>query len=138
VAWTATERHRFRAVLVLTFAALALTLAMVGVFGIVGYAVQQRLRDFAVRRALGASAGDVLRLVVRGVAPIFAAGLAIGLVAAAALGRMLGTVLVDVDPLDPLTFTVTGGVLVVVGLLAIVGPARRAVRIDPARLLRGS
>ena len=59
VAWTATERHRFRAVLVLTFAGLALTLAMVGVFGIVGYAVQQRLRDFAVRRALGASAGDV-------------------------------------------------------------------------------
>ena len=100
--------------------------------------MQQRLRDFAVRRALGASAGDVLRLVVRGVAPIFAAGLAIGLVAAAALGRMLGTVLVEVDPLDPLTFTATGGVLVVVGLLAIVGPARRAVRIDPARLLRGS
>jgi putative ABC transport system permease protein len=138
VAWAATERHRFRAVLVLTFAALALTLAMVGVFGIVGYAVQQRLRDFAVRRALGASAGDVLRLVVRGVAPIFAAGLAVGLLVAGALGRMLGTVLVDVDPLDPLTFTVTGGVLVVVGLLAIVGPARRAVRIDPARLLRGS
>ena len=51
---------------------------------------------------------------------------------------MLGAVLVDVDPLDPLTFTVTGGVLVVVGLLAIVGPARRALRIDPARLLRGS
>ena len=56
VAWTATERHRFRAVLVVTFAGLALTLAMVGVFGIVGCAVQQRLRDFAVRRALGASA----------------------------------------------------------------------------------
>jgi len=111
---------------------------MVGVFGIVGCAVQQRLRDFAVRRALGASPGDVLRLVVGGVAPVFAAGLAIGLVVAAALGRMLGAVLVDVDPLDPVTFTATGGVLVVVGLLAIVGPTRRALRIDPARLLRGS
>jgi putative ABC transport system permease protein len=138
VAWTATERHRFRAVLVLTFAGLALTLAMVGVFGIVGYAVQQRLRDFAVRRALGASAGDVLRLVVGGVAPIFAVGLAVGLLLAAALGQMLGAMLFEVDPLDPVTFIATGGVLVVVGLLAIVGPARRAVRIDPARLLRSS
>jgi ABC-type lipoprotein release transport system permease subunit len=57
---------------------------------------------------------------------------------AAALGRTLGTVLVDVDPLDPLTFTATGGILLLVGLLAITGPARRALRIDPARVLRGS
>ncbi len=138
VAWTATERHRFRAVLVVTFAGLALTLAMVGVFGIVGCAVQQRLRDFAVRRALGASAGDVVRLVVNGVAPVFAAGLVVGLLLAAALGRTLGAVLVDVDPLDPWTFAITGGLLLLVGLLAIAGPARRALRIDPARVLRGS
>ena len=73
--------------------------------------MQQRLRDFAVRRALGATAGDVVRLVVGGVAPVFAAGLAVGLLLAAALGRTLGAVLVDVDPLDPLTFAVTGGLL---------------------------
>ncbi len=137
VAWTATERHRFRAGLVVVFAALALTLAMVGVFGIVGFAVQQRLREFAVRRALGATPGEVIRLVAAGIAPVFAGGLAIGLVLAAALGRMFGAVLVDVGPLDPLTFAATGGVLVVVGLLAIAGPARRALQADPARVLRG-
>ncbi len=135
---TATVRHRFRAVLVVTFAGLALTLAMVGVFGVVGFAVQQRLRDFAVRRALGATAGDVARLVVRGVLPVLAGGLAAGLLAAAALGRVVQTVLVDVDPLDPLTFAATGAVLLVVALLAIASPLRRALRIDPARLLRGS
>jgi putative ABC transport system permease protein len=138
VAWTATERHRFRAWLVVGFAGLALTLAMVGVFGIVGFAVQQRVREFAVRRALGATTREVVRLVVSGIAPVFAGGLAIGLVLAAALGRMFGAVLVDVDPLDPLTFAATGGVLVLVGLLAIAGPARRALRVDPARVLRGS
>jgi putative ABC transport system permease protein len=138
VAWTATERHRFRAALVATFAGLALVLAMVGVFGIVGYSVQQRRRELAVRRALGASAGDVVRLVVGGIAPVFAVGLVAGLAAAAALGRALGTVLVDVDPLDPATFAATGVVLLAVGLLAIAGPARRALRIDPARVLGGS
>ncbi len=138
VASTATERHRFRAVLVVTFAGLALTLAMVGIFGVVGFMVQQRLRDFAVRRALGATAGDVARLVVRGVLPVLAGGAAVGLLAAAALGRVVQTVLVDVDPLDPLTFAATGAVLVIVAMLAIASPLRRAVRSDPARLLRSS
>ena len=64
IAWAATGRHRFRAVMVTSFAALALVLAMVGVFGILAYSVQQRMRDFGVRRALGATTGDVLRLVV--------------------------------------------------------------------------
>ena len=63
VAWEATARHRFRAVLVTTFAGLALLLAMVGLFGVLAYSVQQRVRDFGVRRALGATTGDVLRLV---------------------------------------------------------------------------
>jgi putative ABC transport system permease protein len=138
VAWTATERHRFRAVLVVAFAGLALTLSMIGVFGVVGHAVQQRIREVAVRRALGAERSDVIRLVVRGVAPVFVAGLGVGAVVAAALGRTLGSVLVDVDPLDPMTFAATGGVLVLVGLIAIAGPARRALRVDPARVLRGN
>ena len=91
-----------------------------------------------MRRALGASAGDVVRLVINGVAPVFAAGLVVGLLLAAALGRTLGAVLVDVDPLDPWTFAITGGLLLLVGVLAIAAPARRALRIDPARVLRGS
>jgi putative ABC transport system permease protein len=133
----ATERHRFRAVLVMTFAALALTLAMVGVFGVVGYAVQQRLRELAVRRALGATAGDVVRLVLRGVVPVVAGGLAAGVVAAAALGGLLASVLVDVDPLDLPTFLASGVVVVAVGALAVAGPVRRALRVDPARVLQG-
>ena len=64
IAWAATGRHRFRAVMVIAFAALALVLAMVGVFGILAYSVQQHVRDFGVRRALGATTNDVLRLVI--------------------------------------------------------------------------
>ena len=75
---------------------------------------------------------------IDGVAPVFAAGLVVGLLLAAALGRTFGAVLVDVDPLDPWTFAITGGLLLLVGVLAIAGPARRALRIDPARVLRGS
>ena len=74
VAWEATARHRFRAVLVMTFAGLALLLAMVGVFGILAYSVQQRVRDFGVRRALGATTGDVLRLVVGSAVRVIASG----------------------------------------------------------------
>jgi putative ABC transport system permease protein len=136
VASTATERHRFRAVLVATFALVALTLAMVGVFGIVGYAVQQRLRDVAVRRALGASSADVCRVVARGIAPVFVVGLAVGALAAAALGRVLATVLYGVEPLDPLTFAAAAAVLALAGALAIAVPVRRALRIDPAVALR--
>ena len=88
VAQEATARHRFRAVLVMTFAGLALLLAMVGLFGILAYSVQQRMRDFGVRRALGATTGDVLRLVVRSAAGVIAGrGHRIG--AAIALGRLL-------------------------------------------------
>jgi putative ABC transport system permease protein len=137
VASTATERHRFRALLVATFAIVALTLAMVGVFGIVGYAVQQRMREVAVRRALGATSSDVLRLVARSIVPVFAAGLVAGTLAAAALGRVVATMLYGVEALDPLTFVASGGVLALAGALAIAGPAWRAIRVEPAVALRG-
>ena len=83
IAWTATGRHRFRAVMVIAFAALALVLAMVGVFGILAYSVQQHVRDFGVRRALGATTNDVLRLVIVNAARVVATGAAIGLVLSA-------------------------------------------------------
>jgi putative ABC transport system permease protein len=89
VVWEATARHRFRAVMVMTFAGLALLLAMVGVFGILAYSVQQRLRDFGVRRALGATTGDVLRLVIGSALRVIAAGVVIGLVLSTILGRLL-------------------------------------------------
>jgi putative ABC transport system permease protein len=135
VAWEATARHRFRAVLVVTFAALALALAMVGVFGILAYAVQQRVRDFGVRRALGATTNDVLRLVFVNAARVIGIGAVIGLVLAALLGRLLATVLFDVTPLDPLTFALVAVVLLGTAALSAAGPAWRATRVDPMQAL---
>jgi putative ABC transport system permease protein len=136
VEWAATGRHRFRAVMVAAFAALALVLAMVGVFGILAYSVQQRVRDFGVRRALGATTGDVLRLVAGDAARVVVAGAAIGLVLSAALGRLIVTMLFAVTPLDFTTFAMVTFVLAITAAIAIAGPAWRAARIDPASALR--
>jgi putative ABC transport system permease protein len=136
IARTATGRHRFRAVMVMAFAALALVLAMVGVFGILAYTVQQQVRDFGVRRALGATTGDVLRLVLVHASRVVATGTVIGLVLAALSGRLIETMLFGVRPLDPTTFAVVTIVLVVTAALSIAGPAWRATRIDPAAALR--
>ena len=136
VAWDATSRHRFRAVLVATFAGLALLLAMIGVFGVLAYSVQQRMRDFGVRRALGATSRDVLRLVAGNAIRVIAAGTVIGLVAAVAFGRVLTTMLFGVEPLDPATFAFVAGALAITAAVAVAGPAWRATRIDPAVALR--
>ncbi len=90
--------------MVMTFAGLALLLAMVGVFGILAYSVQLRVRDFALRRAFGATTGDVLRLVVASAARVIAAGALIGLLLSALCGRLLTSLLFGVRPLDPATF----------------------------------
>lgn len=137
VEWAATGRHRFRAVLVASFAALAVTLAMVGVFGILAYTVQQRMRDFGVRRALGATTNDVMRLVIGSAARVIGVGIVIGLVLAAAFGRLITTMLFGVQPLDLATFASVAIVLAVTAALAVAGPAWRAARIDPAVVLRG-
>ena len=118
------------------FAALAVVLAMVGVFGILAYSVQQRTRDFGVRRALGATSNDVLNLVVRDALKVIAIGAAAGLVAAAMLGRMIVSMLYGVQPLDLATFALVTLVLGLTTALAIAGPALRAARIDPAEALR--
>ena len=138
IAWTATGRHRFRAVLVVAFAALALVLAMVGVFGILAYSVQQHVRDFGVRRALGATTNDILRLVMVNAARVIAAGAAIGLVLSAVFGRLIETMLFGVRPLDLATFAFVTIVVGITAALSIAGPAWRAVRIDPATALRNT
>jgi len=132
----ATSRHRFRAVMVMAFAGVALMLAMVGVFGILAYSVQQQVRDFGVRRALGASTRDVLRLVLTSAARIVATGTIVGLALAAASGRLIEGVLFGVRPLDPATFGLVALILLVTAALAILGPAWRAAHIDPAVALR--
>jgi putative ABC transport system permease protein len=136
IAWTVTGRHRFRAALVAAFAVLALVLAMVGVFGILAYSVQLRVRDFGVRRALGATTGDVLRLVIGNAAGVIGTGMAIGLLLAAVSGRLIQTMLFGVQPLDVPTFGIVAIVLGTTAALAIAGPAWRASRIDPAAALR--
>jgi putative ABC transport system permease protein len=122
--------------MVMTFASLALLLAMVGVFGILAYSVQQRVRDFGVRRALGATTSDVFRLVLGSGARVVVIGAAIGLILAAASARLLATMLFGVRPLDPVTFAAVTLVLILTAALSIAGPAWRATRIDPAEALR--
>jgi putative ABC transport system permease protein len=136
VASEATARPRFRAVLVGTFAALALCLAMVGVFGVLAYSVQQRVREFGVRIAMGARAADMVRLVVGSGARLTAIGLAIGLASAAVLGRWLTTLVYPIAPLDPVTFLLVPLVLIVTAGLAVAAPAIRAMRVDPVVAFR--
>jgi putative ABC transport system permease protein len=136
VAWEASARHRFRAVLVVAFAGLALLLAMVGLFGVLAYSVQQRGRDFGVRRALGATSSDVLRLVVGNAVRLMAAGAVTGLILSAALSRLIATMLFGVQPLDPWTFVLVTIVVALTAAESAAGPAWRATRIDPVVALR--
>ena len=138
IAWAATARHRFRAVMVIAFAVLALVLAMVGLIGILSYSVQQQVRDVGVRRALGATTNDVLRLVVGNAARLVGMGAAIGLVLSALGGRLIERMLFGVRPLDLATFAFVTVLLAVVAGLSIVGPAWRAARIDQAVALRNT
>jgi putative ABC transport system permease protein len=131
-----TARPRFRAVMVTTFAALSLVLAMVGVFGILAYSVQQRRREFGVRIALGASTTSVLGLVLSGAGRLIGTGALVGLVLAAVFAQSISTFLFGVRPLDPLTFAGVIAVLAVTAMVASVIPALRASHTDPAVAFR--
>ena len=136
IASNATSRHRFRAVMVLTFAGLALLLAMVGVFGVLAYSVQQRVREFGVRIALGATTRSVLGLVLGSAARLIALGAVIGLTAAALLAQTISRFLFGVQPLDPMTFAAVAVVLTLTAVIAAVAPALRAARVDPVEAFR--
>jgi putative ABC transport system permease protein len=136
IAGTATERYRFRALLVATFGSLALLLAMVGVFGVLAYSVQQRTRELGVRIALGATPVSVIALVLAGAGRVVALGTVLGLLVAAGLGRAISSFLFGVQPLDSMTFVVVGGVLVLTAGIAMATPAFRAARVDPVVAFR--
>jgi putative ABC transport system permease protein len=136
IAHEATARPRFRAVLVGAFAVLALTLATVGVFGVLAQLVQQRMREFGVRVALGASRANVIGLVLRYAARIALSGVAAGLVAAILLGRLLSTLIFPIAPSDPVTYVVAPLVALLTAAVACVAPAWRATRVDPATAFR--
>jgi putative ABC transport system permease protein len=131
-----TAPHRFRAVIVGAFAALALVLAMVGVFGVLIYSVEQRAREFGVRIALGATAANVMHLVLGSAARVVAIGGVIGLAAAAALSRTISMFLFGVEPLDPMTFGSVALILALTAAVATVAPAWRATRVDPVEAFR--
>ena len=120
----------------MTFAGLALLLAMVGVFGIIAYSVQQRMREFGVRIALGATTSQVLGLVLGGAARMIGIGAAIGLATAALLSRSISAFLFGVQPLDPVTFVTVALVLAVTATAAALVPAMRAARVDPVAAFR--
>lgn len=128
--------YQFRAVAVAAFAALAVALSMVGVFGVLAYAVQQRSREFGVRMALGASMANVLTLVAGDAAKLVAAGAAAGLILAATLARMLSAFLFGVQPLDPVSFIGAALLLAVTAGIAVIAPAIRAARVDPVTAIR--
>jgi putative ABC transport system permease protein len=127
---------RFRTLLLALFAAAAMLIATCGLYGLMAYAVTQRRREIGVRMALGASRGDVLRLVLSRAIGVVAAGVIAGLVAAVGVTRVLRTFLFDVTPTDPLVFALVTLLLLSVGLAAAWIPARRATRIDPWKALR--
>ncbi len=131
-----TSDRRFTLSLFVGFAALAMVLAAIGLYGVVSYAVSQRTAEIGVRMALGATRADVCRLVVmQGLRPALA-GVGIGIVAAFFAVRLLRTLLFGVTPLDPLTFAIVPPALLAVAALACYVPALRAVRLNPTRALR--
>jgi putative ABC transport system permease protein len=128
--------RRFSMILLGVFALLALTLAAVGIYGVISYSVAQRTREVGIRMALGASTTDVIKLVVRDGLKLVLIGVGIGLAGALALTRMMTTLLFGVTPTDALTYTTVGLGLIVVALIACCIPARRATKVDPLVALR--
>jgi predicted permease len=131
-----TADSRFETRLLAIFAALALLLAAVGTYGVLAYDVAARTHELGVRVALGAVSHDVVRVVVRRTLALVIPGLALGLIGALAVTRVLQKSLFEVTPTDPATLVAVSGVLLLVALIAGLGPTRRAMRIDPMTALR--
>jgi putative ABC transport system permease protein len=130
------DGRRFPMLLAISFAVFSLVLASLGIFGVVGYSVEQRRQELGIRMALGADFGDLRRMVLRqGMAPVLA-GLAAGIIAAIFAGRLISSLLFGVSAHDPLTFAIVALVVAAVATLACYIPARRAMRVDPMVALR--
>jgi putative ABC transport system permease protein len=131
-----TAQRRLAVMLITVFAAVALLLAAVGIYGVMSYAVAQRTQEIGIRMALGAERRDILRMVLRHGSLMAAAGIGLGLAVALGLARLITSLLFQVSATDPPTFSVVPVVLIAVALLACYIPARRATRVDPLVALR--
>jgi putative ABC transport system permease protein len=130
------SQRRFNMLLLGAFAALAMLLAAVGIYSVLSYSVKRSMREIGIRLALGARLGDVLRIVIfEGMKPTLI-GVALGTAGALALGRLLSSLMYEVQPTDPLTFIAVTAVLTAIAFFASVIPAYRATKVDPLVALR--
>ena len=135
---TSTAGRRFNTILLGIFAALALSLALVGVYGLISYSTEQRTREFGIRIALGARPRDMVNLVLGQGLRLIAAGALVGVVGAVLMAQFLekSNLLFDVSARDPLTYAAITILLATTGLAACYVPARRAMRVEPTVALR--
>jgi putative ABC transport system permease protein len=128
--------RRFNLFVLVTFATTALLLALVGIYGVMSYSVSQRTHEIGIRSALGAPRGSVIAMVVRQGMTIVAIGIAVGIVGALMLTRVMSSLLFQVEPTDPQTFLVAAMLLALTALVACAGPALKAGAVDPTIALR--
>jgi len=128
--------RRFQMLLLSIFAAMALVIASVGIYGVISYGVNQRTYEIGIRMALGAQSGDVMKMVIWRGLSLALIGVTLGLAAALALTRVMKNMLFEVKPNDPVTFALIALLLVVIALIASYIPARRATKVDPLQALR--
>jgi putative ABC transport system permease protein len=128
--------HRFTVTVLGLFAAMALALSAVGIYGVISYSVTQRTYEIGLRRAMGAQSGDVVRLIGGQLMKLTITGVGLGVAASIAFTRFIESLLFDVSVTDPVIFVVVGGLLIAVAALAAGIPTRRALRVDPMIALR--
>ena len=131
-----TASDRFRSLLVSLFAAAALFLASIGIYGVISYSVAQRTNEMGIRLALGAQRSDLMGMILKQGLKLTLSGVIVGLLGSLALTRVLTSLLFDVNVNDPLTFIAVAGILTLVGIIASIVPAIRAMRVSPAVCLR--
>jgi ABC-type antimicrobial peptide transport system permease subunit len=130
--------HGLYALVLGTFAAVAILLAAMGIYGVVAYTISQRTREIAIRIALGAGRGEIYAMLCKRGLVLISLGVVAGLIGAAATTRILSAQLWRVTPYDPAVFLGAAIVLTLVGIAATLAPVRRATKIDPAGVLRGA